>query len=74
MKATITIHDPQGSDDRTFVFDESSLTTRRATQSEAEAAYIIALLRGFHQRARELSDLAAESWARDARKEERLGG
>ena len=71
MKLTIIVHDPDGENDRTFSLDDSALTTRKATQLEAESAYLSALVRGFHQKARDLADLGADSWARETRKEER---
>lgn len=62
-----------GGEDREFVFDDSSLTSKEATQKESESGYVLGTIRGFHQRARQLADLHSEGWARDTRNEEKRG-
>ncbi len=62
----------EAGDRREFLFDSTTMTTRNAVQKEAEAAYVTALIRGFGTKARELAGLGAETWAREARAEEKL--
>ena len=71
-RISVTVHGENDDRDRTFVLDESSLTSRNATQREADANYLVALVRGHKQRAAELADLAAEQWARRTRQEEKM--
>lgn len=60
--------------DRTIILDLSTLTTKAATQREAEASYVAAIVRGHRQCAYELTERASEAWSRETRQEERRGG
>lgn len=70
-RLTVTIESDE--DTHTYDFNITSLTSRHAAKMEAEGAYCLALLRSIVQKARELSDLSSEAWARETRQEERRG-
>lgn len=70
-KITVSVVDAEG--DQTYDFDLSSLTSPLAAQRAAEAAYCISLIGHFKDRARFLSELRAESDARETRQNEKRG-